>query len=74
VKVAWGGCLIFLFAKNGASSDAIPDAAGGEGVHGAANLDRVIHRVRFLPEIMVEDRGSSPVYAKFKFHLQGQRG
>ena len=25
-------------------SDAIPDAAGGEGGHGAAKLDGVIHR------------------------------
>jgi hypothetical protein len=30
-------------------SDAIPDAAGGEGGHGAAKPEGVIHRLRFLP-------------------------
>jgi hypothetical protein len=30
-------------------SDAIPDAAGGEGGHGAANPDGVIHRYRVYP-------------------------
>jgi hypothetical protein len=29
-------------------SDAMPDAAGGEGGHGAASTDRVVHRYRAL--------------------------
>jgi hypothetical protein len=31
---------------DGARADAIPNAAGGEGGHGAAKLDAVIHRYR----------------------------
>ena len=33
-----------------ASSDTIPDAAGGEGSHGAPKPDRVIHRCIFKPK------------------------
>jgi hypothetical protein len=32
---------------DGARADAIPHAAGGEGGHGAAKLDSVIHRYVF---------------------------
>jgi hypothetical protein len=32
---------------DGARADAIPNAAGGEGGHGAAKLDPVIHRYVF---------------------------
>jgi len=35
---------------DGAHADAIPNVAGGEGGHGAAKLDGVIHRCRVYPK------------------------
>jgi len=47
-KAAGGECVLYLAKGAGladeASSDAMPDAAGGEGGHEAAKPDHVIHR------------------------------
>ena len=43
-----------------ARSDAMPEAAGGEGGHGAAKLDPVIHRLRYLPYIAVAESKLRP--------------
>ena len=42
-----GRVRLYIWVKDRADevgSDAIPDAAGGEGGHGAAKLDAVLHR------------------------------
>jgi hypothetical protein len=46
-RVCWksgGGQASLYLSKGWQMSDAMPDAADGEGGHGAANPDRVIHR------------------------------
>jgi hypothetical protein len=45
------------------SSDTIPDAAGGEGGHGVARPDGVIHRYRVYPVVHRAKRrsGSLPI-------------
>ena len=43
---------------DGARADAIPNAAGGEGGHGATKPDGLIHRCIFDPFVSCDEEGS----------------
>jgi hypothetical protein len=57
-KSGGGRVSLYTWRRTGLAdevrSDAIPDAAGGEGGHGAAKPDGVIHRIPDLPFLILD--------------------